>query len=200
MIKFTYLNRIFLTIVINYNFDLTGIRVKPLATLQKKLIRLVCNVPPRTHTAPLMQQLTILNIYNLYKYRTAIEVHKFKYPKKELNRPQHNHTYTAVTQVHTHNTRHARSGSHYIPRQNKPQAAISSSTYTTERNNKIWNSIPQGIRTEKNLKHFKSAPQPPPSAAEPINSTEPKANQHRFPPSLGDKTWQAIGYCHTPSY
>ena len=44
------------------------------------------------------------------------------------------------------------------------------------------------------------APQPPPSAAEPINSTQPKANQHRSPPSLGDRTWQAIGYCHTPSY
>ena len=99
--------------------------------------------------APLIQQLKILNIYNLYKYRTAIEIHKFKYPKQELNRPQHNHTYTAVTQVHTHNTRHARSGSHYIPRQ-------SSSTYTTERNNKIWNSLPQGIRTETSLKHFKS--------------------------------------------
>ena len=70
--------------------------IKPLATLQKKLIRLICNVPPRTHTAPLMQQLKTLNIYNLYTYRTAIEVHKFKYPKTELNRPQHivNHTYT----------------------------------------------------------------------------------------------------------
>ena len=45
--------------------------IKPLATLQKKLIRLICNVPPRTHTAPLMQQLKTLNIYNLYTYRTA---------------------------------------------------------------------------------------------------------------------------------
>ena len=40
-----------------------------------------------------MQQLKILNIYNLYTYRVAIEVHKFKYRKEELNRPQHNHYY-----------------------------------------------------------------------------------------------------------
>jgi hypothetical protein len=93
--------------------------MKPLATLQKKLIRLICNVPPRTHTAPLMQQLKTLNIYNLYTYRTAIEVHKFKHPQKEINRPQHNHNYTAITQVHSHNTRHSQSGNHYIPLQAK---------------------------------------------------------------------------------
>ena len=58
-----------------------------------------------------MQQLKILNIYNLYTYRVAIEVHKFKYRKEELNRPQHNHYYTPVTQVHSHNTRHSRNGS-----------------------------------------------------------------------------------------
>ena len=74
--------------------------IKSLAILQKKLIRLVCNVTPRTSTGPLMQQLKILNIYNLYTYRVAIEVHKFKYRKEELNRPQHNHYYTPVTQVH----------------------------------------------------------------------------------------------------
>jgi hypothetical protein len=80
--------------------------IKPLATLQKKLIRLICNVPPRTHTAPLMQELKVLNLYNLYIYRVSIEVHRFRHPipNSNTNRPQHNQTYT--TQVHSHNTRH----------------------------------------------------------------------------------------------
>ena len=130
--------------------------MKPLATLQKKLIRLICNVPPRTHTAPLMQQLKTLNIYNLYIYRTAIEVHKFKHPQKEINRPQHNHNYTAITQVHSHNTRHSQSGNHYIPLQAKASRAAHHTTYTTTRNSTVWNSLPPGIRAESNLKTFKT--------------------------------------------
>ena len=130
--------------------------IKPLATLQKKLVRLICNVPPRTHTAPLMQQLKTLNIYNLYTYRTAIEVHKFRYPKTELNRPQHNHTYTTITQVHSHNTRHSQSGSHYIPIQAEARRAAHRTTYTTTRNSTVWNSLPPGIREERNLKTFKT--------------------------------------------
>ena len=129
--------------------------IKSLAILQKKLVRLVCNVPPRTSTGPLMQQLKILNIYNLYTYRVAIEVHKFKYRKEELNRPQHNHYYTPVTQVHSYNTRHSRNGSHFVPAQSGPHRAEHSTTHTTERNNKVWNSLPSGIRAEQNLTTFK---------------------------------------------
>ena len=39
--------------------------LQPLFRTQKKIVRLIKNAPPRTHTRPLFNELQILNIYNL---------------------------------------------------------------------------------------------------------------------------------------
>ena len=63
------------------------IYIQPLHRTHKKIIRLICNKPPQTHTKPLMKQLGILNIFNLYIYRTSIDMHPIIHPQKEnINR------------------------------------------------------------------------------------------------------------------
>ena len=45
--------------------------IQPLIRTQKKIVRLIVNKPPRTHTKPLMNQLKILSIPYLYIYRVG---------------------------------------------------------------------------------------------------------------------------------
>ena len=96
-----------------------------------------------------MQQLKILNIFNLYTLRVGAETHPFIYKDTKLNRPEHNHTYTPVSQIHKHCTRYSQHGHQYIP--------AGQIDYTTKRNTQVWNSIPAHIRTIQKLKPFKSA-------------------------------------------
>ena len=49
--------------------------LQPLIRTQKKIIRLIQNVPPRTHTKPIMQKLQILNIPKLVVLRVCVEMH-----------------------------------------------------------------------------------------------------------------------------
>ena len=93
---------------------------------EKKLLRLVCNVPPRTHTAPLMEQLKILNIYNLYKYRTAIEV------LKQIQIPRER-TKQTTTQPHLHCSHPSPYAQHAARKERQPlhtQAKQSTSSNT----------------------------------------------------------------------
>ena len=39
--------------------------LQPLIRIHKRIVRLIKNLPPRTHTKPLMAELKILNITNL---------------------------------------------------------------------------------------------------------------------------------------
>ena len=61
--------------------------IQPLVRIQKKLIRIIENLPPRTHTKPIMQELSILSLYNLYTLRVCAEMHPHIYPKANTNRP-----------------------------------------------------------------------------------------------------------------
>ena len=88
--------------------------MQPLHRTHKKIIRLICNKPPQTHVKPLMKQLKILNIFNLYIYRTTIDMHPYIHPPKEaLNRPAHNHQY--ITPIHSHPTSCSQKNILYIP-------------------------------------------------------------------------------------
>jgi hypothetical protein len=132
--------------------------IQPLVRIQKKIVRLIKQLPPRTHTKPLMHQLQILNIYNLYTLRVAAETHPFIYQNSQLNRPEHNHTYTPISHIHEYPTRHSQQGNHYIPaRPSKTRAPTHHIDYTTERNTRVWNSIPEHIRNIRTLKPFKTA-------------------------------------------
>ena len=89
--------------------------LQPLFKMQKKIVRLVANKPPQAHTSPLMQKLHILNIYNLYTLRVCAEMHPFIHPKKELNRPDHNHHYQLTSDIHNYPTRYSLDDHLFIP-------------------------------------------------------------------------------------
>ena len=94
-----------------------------------------------------MTKLQILNITNLYILRVCAEMHPFIFPKKQLNRPEHNHNYTSVSNIHKHATRYATTNHQYI-------------TYTTEHftaiYTRVWNSLPPRLRHISSHDTFKT--------------------------------------------
>ena len=118
----------------------------PLIRTQKKIIRIVCKKPPRTPTAPLMQQLKILNLPNLYVLRVCAEMHPHVHPsKQDTNRPQNDHVYVAVTDIHGHETRYSK-GHIFSPNKNN---------HFTQRHIQEWNKLPPILRNTKSLPTFK---------------------------------------------
>ena len=135
--------------------------LQPLHRTHKKIIRLICNRPPQTPTKPLYQQLQILNIFNLYIHRTAIDMHPFIHPPSEqLNRPQHNHQYIRAADIHQHATRFASTQSLYVPNTNQYLATYKPShtiNHYAAKFSHIWNKIPHNIRSITDKTEFKTA-------------------------------------------
>ena len=136
--------------------------MQPLIRTQKKLVRLIKNLPPQTHTKPIMKELKILNIISLYILHTAMEVHPHIYSKENINRPKHDHNYISTAQIHEYETRQTKQRKFYIPNSNLlRQAKITRQTakYTAEHLNtkyiNIWNTIPINIRENQNIRTFK---------------------------------------------
>jgi hypothetical protein len=135
--------------------------LQPLNKIHKKLIRLVVNLPPRTHTAPIMQRLHILNIYNLYTLRVCAEIHPFIHPKKQLNRPEHNHDYQPISHIHEYPTRYSQDNHLYIPnthqhirRNSNTRTPKHTTTHLTAHYMATWNTIPLEIRNITSPKIF----------------------------------------------
>ena len=141
--------------------DPTKEYIKPLIRTQKKLIRMIKNVPPRTHTKPLLNELQLLNIPNLYIYRVSKEIHQYIHPPNEhKNRPQHDHIYKSVTQIHSHNTRLAASNHQFIPnpyQYNPHTQPAHTAAYLTQLYTTIWNALPEDIRKTTAETSFKSS-------------------------------------------
>jgi hypothetical protein len=132
--------------------------IQPLVRIQKKLIRIIKNLPPRTHTKPIMQELSILSLYNLYTLRVCAEMHPHIYPKANTNRPSHGHNYLWTAQIHDHQTRHSQQQHQYIPNPYQYSARIPhhSSDYLTQQYSKAWNGIPLEIRNNQSISSFKT--------------------------------------------
>ena len=135
--------------------------LQPLIRTQKKIIRLIANKPPLTHTAPIMQQLKILNLTNLYIARVSSEMRPFIHHRGQLNRPDHDHRYVWATQVHEYPTRHALSHQYYVPNprthlfsHNKTPSIESAHLHTAYA--RVWNTLPQKIRDEQSKAKFKT--------------------------------------------
>ena len=132
--------------------------IQPLIRTQKKIVRLIVNKPPRTHTKPLMNQLKILSIPYLYIYRVSIETHPYIHPTKQLNRPAHDHNYLSIAHIHDYPTRYARQKHQYIPnrscKKNRPPAH--NIEHLNAKYARVWNAIPEHIRDTRSLKTFKA--------------------------------------------
>jgi hypothetical protein len=142
--------------------DPTKIYIQPLIRTQKRIIRLIKNLPPRAHTRPLMTELKIMNITNLYKHRVCMQLHPFIHPKKQLNRPQHDNHSLSVAQIHDYPTRHSLQQHLYVPnpnahRKSQTKTPTHETSHFMTKNATIWNSLPQHIRAENNRKAFKTA-------------------------------------------
>ena len=124
--------------------------LQPLIKMQKKIIRLITNLPPKTHTAPLMKQLRILNLCNLYTLRVCVEMHPFIHPTKHVNRPEHNHDYISATDIHDYKTRYSHNKHLYSP-------SATNTNHFTGTYIKVWNSLPAHIRSISSKETFKRA-------------------------------------------
>ncbi len=129
--------------------------IQPLVLTHKKIIRLLCNQAPNTHTKPLMKQLDILNIYNLYKLRVCLEMHQFIHNTKHVNRPKHDHDYIFTAQLHDYPTRYAQQHHSYIPNQNFRGKSKKKMAHFTANYSHVWNTIPKYIRDIMTLPSFK---------------------------------------------
>ena len=125
--------------------DRTTSYIQPLIRVHKRIVRILSRQSPRAHTGPIMQRLKILNINKLYKLRVCAEMHPFIHPKKDLNRPEHAHHYTAVADTHTHATRYATNGAKF---------RAQNQDYFTEKYIAMWNSVPDNIQATKSYKCF----------------------------------------------
>ena len=124
----------------------TSTQLQPLIRTQKKIIRLIKNVPPRTHTKPIMRELNLLTVPDLYTLRASAEMHAHVYPPEPVNRPEHNHHYIPTHLVHSHRTRHALHSTLHATRSMDQYTK----TYT-----RIWNGLPSELRATPNLTKFK---------------------------------------------
>lgn len=122
-------------------------RLQPLIRTQKKLIRLIKNLPPRTHTKPILIELEMLSIPDLYTLRCSIEMHTYVYPTASANRPEHNHNYINTFQVHNYRTRHSQQATLHAPR---------SMEHYTKQYTQVWNALPSKIRETRELDTFKT--------------------------------------------
>jgi hypothetical protein len=118
--------------------------LQPLHRLQKKILRLMANVPPFTYnktndtytytrSAPLFTRFEILDIFKLFTYRSAIDIRHYIHPAEpkpnDLPRsiPTHTTDFQLINNVHNYPTRLSKTRSIYIP--NKT-TSISTSTKT----------------------------------------------------------------------
>jgi hypothetical protein len=141
--------------------DSTAQYMQPLRTTHKKIVRIVCNQPPRTHTMPLMNKHGILGLEKLYILRVSTEIHPYIHPnaaKPSIDRPQNDHQYVIITDVHAHGTRYSKNNM-FIPNTNKyskTQEPTHTSTHYAQIHTSIWNKLPTDINSIKCLTTFKT--------------------------------------------
>jgi hypothetical protein len=134
--------------------------IQPLIRTQKKIIRIIVNRPPGTHTGPIMTKFQILNMTNLYIHRVCVEMHPHVHHVRQLNRPEHNHNYIWTAQVHDYPTRHSRQGNHDIPNPNahrfsKTKEQTHEASHFAALHSKVWNKLPTKLKDTRSIDVFK---------------------------------------------
>ena len=111
--------------------------LKPLITLQKRAVRIISKSEYNAHTAPLFQDLQILNLNNIYKLNLANLFHKIT-----CNKILGTINLTKLNHLHQHQTRLANSNNYYST---LCKTKLGKTTYT-EAGIKIWREIPEEIK------------------------------------------------------
>ena len=123
-------------------------RLKNIVVIQKRAIRLICNVCSRTHTSDLFKKLNILKFTDLVEYKCGIimfNAYSGKLPRNLQN------MFNVVSQASSYGTRQRNKFSRKFCRTNIKAHCITSVEV------KVWNNLPVSI-TELNLLYiFKKA-------------------------------------------
>ena len=135
--------------------------IQPLIRTHKKIIRIVANTKPRAHTRPIMQQLSILTLSNLYRHRVCTEMHPHIFQQRQKNRPQHSHSYIGTAHIHHYRTRYSRQNNQYIRnnryRKNpyrKDKQGGGAENHFSRKYAAVWNSIDDQLKNIENTKQF----------------------------------------------
>ena len=123
----------------------SAVHLEKIYILQKKIVRIICGVPPRTHSHPLFTQLSILNITQIYDYFIGVFMYKLS---KELM-PDLFDMFERTSDIHDHNTRQCNSYYvQYVPtlRSQKTIRIVGP---------KFWNKICKEISTNCEISTFK---------------------------------------------
>ena len=123
------------------------VHLNDIVILQKKIVRIICGVVPRSHTEPLYKELGILNVNQIYQY--SVGLFMFKFVNKMFPSLLFDNMFTFTTDVHNYNTRQAQLL--YVPycSTTRSQKTI---RYTGTR---IWNSFSNKINTQCVISTFK---------------------------------------------
>jgi hypothetical protein len=138
--------------------DKNKVYIQPLIRVQKKIVRIIKRQAPKSHTKPIMKELKILNLPNLYILRVCVEIHPYIHQTTQVNRPEHNHTYMWIAQIHDYPTRHSTQQKHYVPipsKHSKKAKPTFSTAYLTQQYTEVWNTIPLKLRENRSLSIFK---------------------------------------------
>ena len=134
----------------------------PLIRTQKKIIRLIANKPPRTHTAPIMQKYRLHSLTSLYILRVCAEIRPFIHPaQQQPNRPTHHHQYLRTSQLHRYPTRHSSAHQQFIPnprshRFSNTKAPLLTMAHLSSSYAQVWNALPEALKEEKFEETFKT--------------------------------------------
>ena len=135
---------------ISYGIQVWGtaasIHLHRLYVLQKKIVRIICGVHPRTHTEPLYKSLNILNIDQIKDYSIALFMYKLT---KHLLPPLFENMFIKTSDVHNYSTRQA--DLLYV------QFAATNRTHRTLKHYgiKLWNSLYHGVHPDCAISTFK---------------------------------------------
>ena len=121
----------------------------------------MANTKPRAHTRPIMQQLSILTLSNLYGHRVCTEMHTHIFQQRQKNRPQHSHSYIGTAHIHHYRTRYSRQNNQYIRnnryRKNpyrKDKQGGGAENHFSRQYAEVWNSIDDQLKNIENTKQF----------------------------------------------
>lgn len=129
----------FINSKISYCIEIYGTAYKSnmskIFIVQKRILRIIYKAPPLTHSAPLFQESQLLNIYNLFNFRTILSAHDTFYS----NNTTMHHLQTSYNTRYSHLTLPT---PHYLT-----QAGHRSPKYQTAA---LWNRLPNSLRSIKN--------------------------------------------------
>ena len=113
--------------------------LKPIKVIQNRVVRMITRSHFRTHSSPLYNQLNILKLEDIYKFKLSKLIHNnFSDP----NFGQKN-SLVNLKQIHRHCTRHSEMSNFFIP---KVRTNLGKTTISFA-GSRIWTEVPKELKT-----------------------------------------------------